>query len=118
MKFHEIFKKNNYLIFRLRPTTEWRTNFHAYLRTMPAYYAAPLRRVLTRMGAGNLANSLIPETMDNCLSYRYENIKFYGFFNTRKVTSISSKNDYLYILNYLQCDELLEKTEKSSEIRV
>ena len=36
---------------------------------MPAYYAAPLRRVLTRMGAGNLANSLIPETMDNCLSY-------------------------------------------------
>ena len=27
------------------------------------------RRVLTRMGAGNLANSLIPETMDNCLSY-------------------------------------------------
>ena len=36
---------------------------------MPAYYAAPLRRVLTRMGAGNLANSLIPDTMDNCLSY-------------------------------------------------
>ena len=80
MKFHEIFNKKIYLIFRLRPTTEWRTNFHAYLRTMPAYYAAPLRRVLTRMGAGNLANSLIPETMDNCLSYRYENIKFYGFF--------------------------------------
>ena len=81
MKFHEIFNKKIYLIFRLRPTTEWRTNFHAYLRTMPAYYAAPLRRVLTRMGAGNLANSLIPETMDNCLSYRYENIKFYGLHN-------------------------------------
>ena len=56
-------------IHRLRPTQEWRAQFHAYLRTMPAYYAAPLRRVLTRMGAGNLANSLIPETMDNCLSY-------------------------------------------------
>ena len=54
---------------RLRPTQEWRAGFHVYLRTMPAYYAAPLRRVLTRMGAGNLANSLIPETMDNCLSY-------------------------------------------------
>ena len=36
---------------------------------MPAYYAGPLRRVLTRMGAGNLATSLIPETMDNSLSY-------------------------------------------------
>ena len=56
-------------LHRLRPTQEWRAQFHAYLRTMPAYYAAPLRRVLTRMGAGNLANSLIPETMDNCLSY-------------------------------------------------
>ena len=56
-------------LHRLRPTQEWRAQFHVYLRTMPAYYAAPLRRVLTRMGAGNLANSLIPETMDNCLSY-------------------------------------------------
>ena len=56
-------------LHRLRPTQEWRAQFHGYLRTMPAYYAAPLRRVLTRMGAGNLANSLIPETMDNCLSY-------------------------------------------------
>lgn len=56
-------------LHRLRPTQEWRAGFHVYLRTMPAYYAAPLRRVLTRMGAGNLANSLIPETMDNCLGY-------------------------------------------------
>ena len=36
---------------------------------MPAYYATPLRRALTRMGAGNLASSLVPETLDNCLSY-------------------------------------------------
>lgn len=36
---------------------------------MPAYYAGPLRRAMTRMGAGNLATSLIPETLDNCLSY-------------------------------------------------
>ncbi len=56
-------------LHRLRPTQEWRAQFHTYLRTMPAYYAGSLRRVLTRMGAGNLANSLIPETMDNCLSY-------------------------------------------------
>ena len=56
-------------LHRLKPTNEWRTQFHNYLRTMPAYYAGPLRRALTRMGAGNLATSLIPETMDNSLSY-------------------------------------------------
>ena len=60
----ELFKAH-----RLKPTGEWKTGFQGYLRTMPAYYAGPLRRVLTRMGAGNLATSLIPETMDNCLSY-------------------------------------------------
>ena len=60
----ELFK-----VHRLKPTGEWRTGFQGYLRTMPAYYAGPLRRVLTRMGAGNLATSLIPETMENCLSY-------------------------------------------------
>ena len=60
----ELFK-----VHRVKPTGEWRTAFQGYLRTMPAYYAGPLRRVLTRMGAGNLATSLIPETMDNCLSY-------------------------------------------------
>ena len=31
--------------------------------------SGPLRRVLTRMGAGNLAASLIPENMENTLSY-------------------------------------------------
>ena len=57
-------------VHRLKPSNDWRTQFHNYLRTMPAYYAGPLRRALTRMGAGNLATSLIPETMDNCLSYQ------------------------------------------------
>ena len=31
--------------------------------------SGPLRRALTRMGAGNLASSLVPESLDNCLSY-------------------------------------------------
>ena len=54
---------------RLKPSSDWRAAFNNYLRTMPAYYATPLRRALTRMGAGNLASSLVPETLDNCLSY-------------------------------------------------
>ena len=54
---------------QLKPTVEWRAQFLAYLRTMPTYYAGPLRKGLTRMGAGNLANMLVPETMDNSLSY-------------------------------------------------
>merc|ERR1719285_47812 len=56
-------------LHRLKPSNEWRTNFHNYLRTMPTYYAGPLRRALTRMGAGNLATALISEAMDNSLSY-------------------------------------------------
>jgi len=60
----ELFKQH-----RLKPTNEWRAQFHNYLRTMPTYYAGPLRRALTRMGAGNLAAGLIPEAMDSSLSY-------------------------------------------------
>lgn len=56
-------------VHRLKPSNDWRNAFHNYIRSMPAYYAGPLRRALTRMGAGNLASSLIPESMDNCLSY-------------------------------------------------
>ncbi|CAB4059456.1 INTS6 [Lepeophtheirus salmonis] len=47
-----------------------KTSFNNYLKTMPSYYAGPLRKALIRMGAGNLAMSLIPESLDNCLSYR------------------------------------------------
>ena len=82
----ELFK-----VHRSKPTSEWRTAFHGYLRTMPAYYAGPLRRVLTRMGAGNLANSLIPETMDNCLSY--------SVLNYLKRLKNQAKLDYDKMLN-------------------
>ncbi|XP_058808223.1 integrator complex subunit 6 [Phymastichus coffea] len=55
---------------RLKPSNEWRTQFQNYMRTMPAYYAASLRRALTRMGApAALAQTLIPDNMDNTLSY-------------------------------------------------
>ncbi|KAF5308887.1 hypothetical protein FQR65_LT00587 [Abscondita terminalis] len=57
-------------IHRWKPTNEWRTQFQNYMRTLPAYYAAPLRRAITRMGAPvALAQTLIPETAENCLSY-------------------------------------------------
>lgn len=40
------------------------------MRTLPAYYAGPLRRALTRMGTPlALAQTLIPENAENCLSY-------------------------------------------------
>ncbi|XP_057380778.1 integrator complex subunit 6-like [Daphnia carinata] len=60
-------------VHRLRPTADWRGHFANYLRTMPPYYAAPLRRALTRMGAPNLASTLIPESLDNNLSYSIVN---------------------------------------------
>lgn len=61
----ELFK-----VHRQKPTPEWRAQFQAYIRTMPTYYAASLRRALTRMGASApLAQTLIPDNMDNSLSY-------------------------------------------------
>ncbi|CAB4057692.1 INTS6 [Lepeophtheirus salmonis] len=62
--FDELFRQH-----RLKPTNEWKSQFNNYLKTMPSYYAGPLRKALTRMGAGNLAISLIPDSLDNCLSY-------------------------------------------------
>ncbi|XP_001605799.2 integrator complex subunit 6-B isoform X2 [Nasonia vitripennis] len=61
----ELFK-----VHRMKPSAEWRAQFANYMRTMPAYYAASLRRALTRMGApAALAQTLIPDNMDNTLSY-------------------------------------------------
>ncbi|XP_066603070.1 integrator complex subunit 6 isoform X2 [Prorops nasuta] len=61
----ELFK-----VHRLKPTIEWRTQFQNYIRTMPTYYAVSLRRALTRMGApAPLAQTLVPDNMDNSLSY-------------------------------------------------
>ncbi|XP_041359584.1 integrator complex subunit 6-like [Gigantopelta aegis] len=56
----ELFK-----VHKLKPTPKWRQQFDNYLKTMPGYYAGPLRRALARMGASNL----VPDNMDNCLSY-------------------------------------------------
>jgi integrator complex subunit 6 len=54
-----------------KPPREWKPAFDEYLRTMPAYYANPLKRALTRMGA---AGSLVPESIEaNCLSYAVAN---------------------------------------------
>ncbi|PNF33141.1 Integrator complex subunit 6-A [Cryptotermes secundus] len=65
----ELFK-----VHRLKPTNEWRIQFQNYLRTMPTYYAGALRRALTRMGVqGSLSQSLIPDSLDNSLSYSVMN---------------------------------------------
>ncbi|XP_023246357.1 integrator complex subunit 6 [Copidosoma floridanum] len=61
-------------VHRLKPSNEWRTQFQNYMRTMPAYYAASLRRALTRMGApAALAQTLIPDNMDSAVSYSVMN---------------------------------------------
>ncbi|CAG9861724.1 unnamed protein product [Phyllotreta striolata] len=65
----ELFK-----IHRWKPTNEWRTAFQNYTRTLPAYYAGPLRRALTRMGTPvALAQTLIPENSENGLSFSVSN---------------------------------------------
>lgn len=60
-------------IHRWKPTQEWRNQFQNYMRTLPAYYAAPLRKALTRMGTPmQLAQTLIPENTE-ALSYTVSN---------------------------------------------
>ncbi|GAB6024222.1 Integrator complex subunit 6 [Chamberlinius hualienensis] len=56
----ELFK-----VHRLKPTKEWRQQFDNYLKNMPLYYASHLKRALQRMGAP----SLVPENLENYLSY-------------------------------------------------
>ncbi|XP_037298700.1 integrator complex subunit 6 isoform X2 [Manduca sexta] len=57
-------------VHRCKPTPEWKMAFQHYLDRMPAYYVAPLRRALTKMGASApLLQSLIPDTQDNSLSF-------------------------------------------------
>lgn len=48
-----------------KPSREWKVNFDNYLKTMPLYYAQPLKRALQRMAVPNL----VPDTMDTCLSF-------------------------------------------------
>ncbi|GFR15491.1 integrator complex subunit 6 [Trichonephila clavata] len=52
-------------VHRCKATREWKQQFDNYLKNMPLYYAAPLKRALQRMGAPNL----VPDSMENCLSY-------------------------------------------------
>lgn len=52
-------------LHRCKPPREWKLQFEAYLKNMPLYYAGPLKRALQRMGAPNL----VPDSMENCLSY-------------------------------------------------
>ncbi|GAB1600442.1 integrator complex subunit 6-like [Argonauta hians] len=56
----ELFK-----VHKSKPDKNWRQQFDNYLKTMPVYYAGPLRKALQRMGAP----SLIPDNMENCLNY-------------------------------------------------
>uniref|UniRef100_A0A1B6HDR4 VWFA domain-containing protein n=1 Tax=Homalodisca liturata TaxID=320908 RepID=A0A1B6HDR4_9HEMI len=58
-------------VHRQKPTPEWRTQFANYLRTMPLYYAGPLRRALARMCSpqSNLPQTLVPDSLENSLSY-------------------------------------------------
>ncbi|KAH9631664.1 hypothetical protein HF086_000319 [Spodoptera exigua] len=57
-------------VHRCKPTPEWKLAFQHYLDRMPTYYAVPLRRALTKMGASaQLLQSILPDSQDNSLSF-------------------------------------------------
>lgn len=53
-----------------KPPREWKPAFDEYLRTMPAYYATPLKRVLMKMNSMGVASGLVPDNLEgSCFSY-------------------------------------------------
>ncbi|XP_076341730.1 integrator complex subunit 6-like [Tachypleus tridentatus] len=73
-------------VHRCKAPKEWKQNFESYLKDMPLYYTAPLKRALQRMGAP----SLVPENMENCLSY--------SILNYLKRLENQAKSEYEKIL--------------------
>ena len=57
-------------VHQLKPTREWKMAWETYLKNLPQYYAAPLKKALQRMGA---PTSLVPDSMENFLSYPVQN---------------------------------------------
>ncbi|BES92737.1 integrator complex subunit [Nesidiocoris tenuis] len=99
----ELFK-----VHRQKMPPEWRTNFSNYLRTMPAYYAGPLRRALTRMGAaGGVTQTLVPEAMDNTLSY--------SVLNYLKRLKNSAKVEYEKLCNEVSGKQMTNKVNQGPE---
>ncbi|XP_060531461.1 integrator complex subunit 6 [Cylas formicarius] len=93
-------------VHRWKPTNEWRTAFQNYTRTLPNYYAGPLRRALTRMGTPvALAQTLIPETSESCLSYSVQNYL--------KRVKNQAKIEYDKL-----CSEIIQRQATTSSLKV
>lgn len=54
-----------------KPTREWRQQFESYIKSIPIYYASPLRRAMQRMGANS---ALVPESLDTYSSVTVQNL--------------------------------------------
>lgn len=53
---------------KLKPTKSWMDKFEYYLKHIPPYYYAPLRRVFSKKGLQHL----VPENLENCLSIQVQ----------------------------------------------
>lgn len=56
-------------VLKLKPTKVWTDKFDLYLKNIPPYYYAPLRRALSKKGLQHL----IAENLENCLSFQIQN---------------------------------------------
>lgn len=83
----ELFK-----IHKCKPTPKWRQMFDDYLKTIPTYYAAPLRNALRRMGA---PPNLVPDHMDGAMSYSVvsylKKIKHQAKLEAERLTTLHSR---------------------------
>lgn len=101
-----------------KPPREWKAAFDEYLRTMPAYYATPLKRALTRMGA---ASFLVPDNLESsCFSYavhtKLKNHKNEAKAQFDRLTQSQHqpKNQNYDVIRLLQCGNNLRSQVEST----
>lgn len=90
-----------------KPSREWKKAFDEYLKNMPLYYAAPLKRALQRLGA---PAALVPDSMENALSFPIN--------NHLKRLKNQAKAEFDKVVNYVGSSAVNNKTQASETLRL
>jgi len=109
-----LFQLMNELIqtLRLKPTKSWTDRFENYLKGTPAYYYAPLRRVLSKKGLQHL----ISENLECCLSVQVQTylkkVKAQAKTAFEQVSAYQTpRNNFMPLLTLKKADSLNETKE-------
>lgn len=102
-----------------KPIREWKPAFDEYLKSMPAYYATPLKRALTRMGA---QANVVPDNLEGSIFGYAVHSKLKGHKNEAKAQferlvqtlQHQTKNQNHDAVRVLQCGNSLRSQVEST----